>query len=78
MFDNVSHVLYIYTQEVNFMTKPMTMYLSTRVTVDTRKKFVDKCESIGDPSTVLREMVEAFIDDRMTIKPNRNQQTLEG
>jgi hypothetical protein len=43
--------------------------LSVRVTDKTRTKFHDKALKVGTPSEVHREIVEAFVEDRLTIQP---------
>lgn len=49
-------------------------YLTVRVSDKTRTKFHAKAKKFGTPSEVLRELVDAFIEDRVTIQPpvNRN------
>lgn len=54
------------------MQKPKNKFLSTRVTADEHKAFGRKAQKHGQPSEILRELVKAFIDDRMTIKPPVN------
>lgn len=49
--------------------KPKIAYLSTRVTEDTRTKFQHKACKYGTVSDVLCEMIEAFIEDRLSIYP---------
>ena len=44
-------------------------YLTVRVTDKTRTQFHEKARKIGTPSEVHREIVEAFVDDRLTIQP---------
>jgi hypothetical protein len=58
--------------------KPKTSFLTVRVTDQTRTKFCDKAKQHGQPSEVLREIVDAFIDDRIKITPpvNRNLESL--
>lgn len=43
-------------------------YLSVRVPDDVKLNFYDKAKQFGTPSEVLREMVDAFIEDRVLIK----------
>lgn len=49
-------------------------YLTVRVADKTRSKFHTKARKFGTPSEVLRELVDAFIEDRVTIQApvNRN------
>jgi hypothetical protein len=52
------------------MTQPSkSAFLTVRVTDKTRTKFHDKALKIGTPSEVHREIVEAFVEDRLTIQP---------
>ena len=50
-------------------TKLKSAFLVVRMTPKMRSQFHKKAERYGKPSDVLREVVEAFIDDRLTIKP---------
>ncbi len=59
------------------MTSPKSKsaFLSVRVTGKTRTKFHEKARKLGKPSEVHREIVEAFVENRLTIQPpvnNRN------
>ncbi len=49
--------------------KSKTKFLATRVTPEDHKAFGSKAQKYGKPSDILRELVKAFTDDRMTIKP---------
>lgn len=49
--------------------KKKIAYLSTRVTVMTREEFMVKASKFGPHTEILRELVEAFVDDRLTISP---------
>jgi hypothetical protein len=44
-------------------------YLTVRVADKTRTKFHAKAKKFGTPSEVLRELIDAFIEDRVTINP---------
>ncbi len=46
-------------------------FLGVRVTQDTHKAFIQKAKAVkgADRSEVLRELIEAFIEDRITITP---------
>ncbi len=50
-------------------TKLKSKFLVVRVTDKTRTKFHSKAQRYGNPSDVLREIVEAFNDDRLVIQP---------
>lgn len=49
--------------------KSKSAYLSARVTEKSRNKFHAKVKKLGKPSEILRELIEAFIEDRITINP---------
>lgn len=52
------------------MTKQiLDAYINLRVDKKTRYNFNRKAVKYGRPSDVLREIVQAFIDDRLEIKP---------
>jgi len=42
----------------------------TRISSEIRDKFYEKALVFGNPSEVLRDIIEAFIDDRYTIIPD--------
>ncbi len=44
-------------------------FMTVRVTDTIRAKFHAKAQKIGTPSEVHREIVEAFVEDRLTIQP---------
>jgi len=50
-------------------TQPKSVHLTTRVSPRVRTKFIVKANEYGPHTEVLRELVEAFIEDRMTIQP---------
>jgi hypothetical protein len=52
-------------------------YLTVRVSDKTRTKFHAKAKKFGTPSEVLRELIDAFIEDRVTIQPSVNRNLLE-
>ncbi len=49
--------------------KSKSAYLSARVTDKTRIKFHAKASRFSTPSDVLRELIDAFVEDRVTINP---------
>lgn len=52
--------------------KPKSAFLTVRVTAQTRSKFHAKASKFGQPSDVLRELIEAFLEDRLSIVPPVN------
>lgn len=59
--------LLLSTEEM-FMEKAKDVFLSIRVTSPIKAAFMRKARRYGEPSTVLRELVEAFLENRLTIK----------
>jgi len=59
------------------MSHSKIKYLGTRVTESTRTQFTKKAKKYGDPGAVLRELIEAFIDNRITIVRDPNRVTME-
>ena len=51
-------------------------FLATRVTSQVHKKFHRKAKDYGKPSDLLREIVEAFIEDRLTVIPSPTKRSL--
>jgi hypothetical protein len=60
------------------MSDRLTTILSTRVTAKVRKKFLRKAKRFGDPSYVHRELINAFVEDRVTMEPPDNINPLFG
>ena len=60
------------------MAKPKTMdrFVTVRVTTGVHKKFHRKAKDYGKPSDLLREIVEAFIEDRLTVIPSPTKRSL--
>ena len=51
-------------------------YVTFRINRSMQKDFMDKANRYGKPSDVLREFVEAFLDDRLVIQPNPRKESL--
>jgi hypothetical protein len=49
------------------MNKALTTVLTVRVTDSTRNKFHAKALRFGTPADILREIIDAFVEDRLTI-----------
>ena len=58
------------------MSKLKNEILATRVTPEEKDKIVDKAEQYGKRSDVIREVLLAFADGRVTIKPDPTKLTL--
>ena len=43
--------------------------INVRIGAEDRKKFLRKAKAFGDPSHVLREIIIAFNEDRLTLVP---------
>jgi hypothetical protein len=56
--------------------KSFDTHMTLRVTGRVRTAFNRKAERYGKPSDVLRELIEAFLDDRLVIKPNPRKESL--
>jgi predicted DNA-binding protein len=54
----------------------LSTFLSVRVSPETRQKFHDKAAEIGNSSDLLREIVEAFIEDRLVIQLSDSKRNL--
>ena len=58
-------------------SKPnLDKFLATRVTAQVHKKFHRKAKDYGKPSDLLREMVEAFCEDRLSVIPSPTKRNL--
>lgn len=57
-------------------TKQKSKYVVIRVTPSTHKAFHRRAEAYGGVSDVLRELIEAFLDDRLVIQPNPKKESL--
>jgi predicted HicB family RNase H-like nuclease len=51
-------------------------FLNLRVSPKVHKAFSVKASKFGGTSEVLRELVDAFIEDRVTVKPNPEKRSL--
>jgi len=49
--------------------KTKSAYVSVRLPDRTRTKFHAKAKKFGTPSEVLRELIDAFVEDRVIIQP---------
>ena len=56
--------------------KSFDTHMTFRVTHRVRTAFNRKAERYGKPSDVLRELIEAFLDDRLVIQPNPRKESL--
>jgi hypothetical protein len=53
----------------NRQPKPKSKFLSVRLTPADHRAFFKKSERYGNPSDLLREIVQAFIEDRLVVNP---------
>ena len=58
------------------LPKNFTAFLTVRLAQDTAAQFRSKAKEYGGTSEVMREIVDAFIDDRLTVQPNPNRKTI--
>lgn len=56
--------------------QPRSQFLTVRLTPQERKAFSRKAESYGGPTYVIRELVEAFVQDRLIVTPNPDKRSL--
>ena len=56
--------------------KSLDTHMTLRVAGRVRTAFNRKAERYGKPSDVLRELIEAFLDDRLVIQPNPRKESL--
>lgn len=56
--------------------KSLDTHMTLRVAARVRTAFNRKAERYGKPSDVLRELIEAFLDDRLVIQPNPRKESL--
>lgn len=56
--------------------KSLDSSLQIRLPTAVRKDFQKKATRYGNPSQVLREIIQAFIDDRLVIQPNPRKESL--
>lgn len=56
--------------------KSKSKYLNIRVTPAVHKVFHRKAEEYGGVSEVLRELVSAFIEERVKVTPNPERKTI--
>lgn len=50
-------------------SQPKSSFLSVRLPDRMRTKFHAKAKKFGKPSEVLRELIDAFVEDRVIIRP---------
>ena len=50
--------------------------LTFRVTAASHKAFHHKARQFGKPSDILRELVEAFAEERLTVKPSPTKRSI--
>lgn len=56
--------------------KPLEKYISVRVSAKAHKAFFRKASLFGKPSDVLRELVDAFLEDRIVIQPSPSKRSI--
>lgn len=58
------------------LPKTLDTHITLRVSQRVRTAFIRKADRYGKPSDVLRELIEAFLDDRLVIQPNVKKESL--
>lgn len=56
--------------------RPLNRHMTIRLNESDHKSFHEKARPYGGATHVLRELIEAFIEDRLTVKPNPNKKVL--
>ena len=56
--------------------QPKSYAIYLRVTEETKRRLYEVASQYGDPPDVIREVIEAFIDGRVTITPPRERKSL--
>lgn len=51
------------------MRQPLSYPLGARVSEEVRVKFLQKSAKYGGASAVIRELIHAFVENRLTVKP---------
>ena len=57
-------------------SQSLKAFISIRVPTSVRKEFQKKAVRYGKPSEVLREILQAILDDRLVIQPNPRKESL--
>ena len=81
MLDSVSLIHYNASTSTDFLQtmtlpKKFAAFLTVRVNRATADAFRAKAKEYGGTSQVIRELAEAFVDDRLTVQPNPNRKSL--
>jgi len=64
-------------EEIEMQPKnQLNAYMNTRVSQSTKTMFQHKAQRFGKPSDVLRELILAFVDDRLVVKSNPTKESL--
>lgn len=59
------------------MTQPkLNSIIVGRVSAEMKTAFTEKANRFGGPSDVLRELVSAFVEDRLTINPPKDKEDI--
>ena len=75
LFTTMQALKQIFLQTMT-LPKKFAAFLTVRVNRDTADAFRAKAKEYGGTSQVIRELAEAFVDDRITIKPDPNRKSL--
>ena len=58
------------------LPKNFTAFLTVRISQDSAAAFRRRAKEFGGTSEVMREIVEAFNENRLTVRPNPNRKSL--
>jgi uncharacterized iron-regulated protein len=75
MFDNVFGMCNTMTMTEGIaMSDTKTQIIAIRVTPETKQNFKQVIQQYdGDPATIMRDIIQALIDGRLSIEPPTNQ-----
>lgn len=79
MYNSAPGLLTYITEYINIMpvsARPKTQIIATRVSDELRESFVQKASKFDAPSTVLRQLIEAFVENRLIISPPATKGTI--
>ena len=75
LFTTMQALKQIFLQTMT-LPKNFTAFLTVRINKETADAFRKRAKEYGGTSQVIRELAEAFVDDRITIKPDPNRKSL--
>ena len=74
LFTTMQALKQIFLQTMT-LPKNFTAFLTVRINKETADAFRKRAKEYGGTSQVIRELAEAFVDDRLTVQPNPNRKS---